>query len=64
VGPSLVLLDDGSYEPQAVNVPIDTFLNIHAGIQGDDAVDNDEDGEMVDPFGLWQRSDRHYLVRS
>jgi hypothetical protein len=46
------LVDDGSYEPQAVNFPIDALLNIHAGIQGDDAVDNDEDGKMVDPFGF------------
>ena len=44
------LEDDGLYEPQAVNVPIDAFLNLHAGLHGDEGV-VDEDGEVVDPFG-------------
>jgi hypothetical protein len=44
------LVDDGSYEPQAVNVPIDAFLNINAGLHDDEGVVN-EDGEVVDPFG-------------
>jgi hypothetical protein len=44
------LVDDGLYQPQAVNVPIDAFLNIHAGLHGDEGVLN-EDGEVIDPFG-------------
>jgi hypothetical protein len=44
------LLDDGTYKPQAVNVPIDAFLNINAGLQDDEGV-IDEDGNPVDPFG-------------
>jgi hypothetical protein len=44
------LEDDGSYERQAVNVPIDAFLNINAGLHGNEGV-IDEDGQVVDPFG-------------
>ncbi len=44
------LVDDGLYEPQAVNIPVDAFLNIHAGLNADEGV-VDEDGEVVDPFG-------------
>ena len=42
--------DDGMYEPQAVNPPIDAFLNINSGLHGDEGV-IDEVGEVVDPFG-------------
>jgi hypothetical protein len=45
------LADDGlCCEPQAVNVPIDAFLNINAGLLANEGV-ADEDGEVVDPFG-------------
>ena len=44
------LADDGSCEPRAVSVPIDAFLNITAGLHGDEGA-IDEDGEVVDPFG-------------
>jgi hypothetical protein len=42
-------VDDGLYKPQAVNVPIDAFLNINAGLHDKGALD--ECGEVVDPFG-------------
>jgi hypothetical protein len=44
------LLDDGTYEPKAVNMPIGAFLNMNEGLQGDEGV-IDEDGDIVDPFG-------------
>jgi hypothetical protein len=45
-----LLQDDGMYKPQAVNVPIDAFLNINEGLQRDAGI-VDEDGNIVDPFG-------------
>jgi hypothetical protein len=44
------LADDGLHEPQAVNIPVDAFLNLNAGLHLDEGV-ADEDGEVVDPFG-------------
>jgi hypothetical protein len=45
------LHNDGTYgEPQAVNVPINAFLNINEVLQGDEGI-VDEDGDVVDPFG-------------
>jgi hypothetical protein len=44
------LADDGLCEPQAVSVPADAFLNIHAGLLANEGV-VDEDGKVVDPFG-------------
>jgi hypothetical protein len=44
------LLDVGTYKLKTVNMPIDAFLNINEGLQGDEGV-VDEDGDVVDPFG-------------
>jgi len=44
------LADDGLCEPRAASVAINAFLNINAGLHGDEGV-IDEDGRVVDPFG-------------
>jgi hypothetical protein len=43
------LVDGGLHEPQAINIPVDAFLNLNAGLHLEGVAD--EDSEVVDPFG-------------